>query len=577
MYNDITPYYYGLFKEQVLNGMIPISKEIELEMNRIDQLIENPEYYYDPNKVEGYIKFCETELCLVDGSPLILLDSFKIWAEELYGWYHYVEKTIITDEDGYKTTKKILVLQRLIKKQYIITARGSAKTLYATTIQAYELCTSTETTSQIATAPTVRQGMEVLIPLKTALTQAHGPLLRMYTDGNIRSTSGYSADRVKMASTKKGIENFITGSLLEVRPMTIEKMQSLRCKVATIDEWLSCNIREDVIGAIEQGSSKVKNYIILAISSEGTIRNSSGDTIKLELHSILKGEYNAPHISIWHYKLDSIDEVNDPNTWIKANPNLGITVPYESYILDVERAEKNPSARNDILAKRFGIPSEGYTYFFTYEETLPSKKFLDFSGMACSLGIDLSLGDDFCSFSFLFPLNNGGFGIDTKNYITIKAMTRLSLAMYIKYQEFIKEGSLIVMETSVLDMIDIYDDLQNYIDDKKYDVRCVGYDPYNAREFIERWKQENSAYGIETVPQGAKTESVPLGELKSISEDGGLLFNQEIFSFAMGNCIVLEDTNGNRKLYKKRNRDKIDSVAATMDAYISYKINREEF
>lgn len=576
--NTATPIYYGKFRDAVIRGEIPVCKEISMEMNRIDDLIANPGIYYDDQAINGFIDYCEKELTLTDGSDLHLLDSFKLWAEQIFGWYYFVERSVFEPSpDGHggryvtKTVKK-----RLINKQYLIVARGAAKSMYSSCIQNYFLNVDTTTTHQITTAPTMKQAEEILSPIRTAITRSRGPLFQFLTEGSIQNTTGSKANRMKLASTKKGIENFLTGSLLEIRPMNINKLQGLRCKVATIDEWLSGDIREDVIGAVEQGASKLDDYLIVATSSEGTVRNGSGDTIKMELMEILKGEYINPHVSIWYYRLDNIEEVNNPRTWVKANPNLGKTVTYETYQLDVERAEKAPATRNDILAKRFGIPMEGYTYFFTYDETLPHRK-RDFWQMPCALGADLSQGDDFCAFTFLFPLRDGTFGVKTRNYITSKTLHKLPGAMRLKYDEFMEEGSLIVLEGTVLDMTEVYDDLDNHIIDRGYDVRCFGFDPYNAREFVERWESENGPFGIEKVIQGAKTESVPLGELKKLAEDRMLLFDEELMTFAMGNCITLEDTNGNRKLLKKRYEQKIDAVAAMMDAYVAYKLNKEAF
>ncbi|MBO5906219.1 MAG: terminase [Kiritimatiellae bacterium] len=576
--NTAVPKYYGQFRDAVMRGEIPVCKTIEMEMNRIDDLIDNPGIYYDDKAVEGFVKYCEHELTLTDGEDLHLLDTFKLWAEQIFGWYYFVERTVYQPSpDGHggryvtKRTKK-----RLINKQYLIIARGAAKSMYASCIQNYFLNVDTSTTHQITTAPTMKQAEEVMSPIRTAITRARGPLFKFLTEGSIQNTTGSKSNRVKLASTKKGVENFLTGSLLEVRPMSIDKLQGLRCKIATVDEWLSGDIREDVIGAIEQGASKNDDYLIVAISSEGTVRNGSGDTIKMELMDILKGDYINPHVSIWYYKLDSVDEVADPDKWVKANPNLGKTVTYETYHLDVERAEKAPATRNDILAKRFGIPMEGYTYYFTYEETLPHKK-RDFWNMPCAMGADLSQGDDFCAFTFLFPLPNGAFGIKTRNYISSLTLSKLPSAMRQKYNEFMEEGSLVVLDGTVLDMIDVYEDLDRHIADSGYDVRCLGFDPYNAKDFIARWEAENGPFGIEKVIQGAKTESVPLGELKKLSEERLLLFDEELMSFAMGNCITLEDTNGNRKLHKKRYAQKIDAVAAMMDAYIAYKNNRDAF
>ena len=582
--NTATPIYYGQFREAVLRGDIPVCREISMEMNRIDDLIANPGIWYDDKAVEGFVNYCENELTLTNGEDLHLLDSFKLWAEQIFGWYYFVERSIyVPNPDGHGghyVNKRIR--KRLIKKQYLIVARGAAKSMYASCLQNYFLNVDTSTTHQVTTAPTMAQAEEVMSPIRTAITRKRGPLFQFLTEGSLQNTTGSAANRVKLASTKKGIQNFLTGSLLEVRPMSIDKLQGLRVKIATIDEWLSGDIREDVIGALEQGAAKEQgggvndDYLIVAISSEGTVRNGSGDTIKMELSDILKGEYVNPHVSIWWYKLDSIDEVSDPDMWLKANPNLGKTVTYETYQLDVERAEKNPAVRNDILAKRFGIPCEGYTYYFTYEETLPHRK-RDYWNMPCAVGADLSQGDDFCSFTFLFPLRKGDFGIKTRNYITELTLQKLPAAMRMKYDQFIDEGSLIVMPGTVLDMMEVYDDLDNHIINSKYDVRCFGYDPYNAREFVERWEKENGPFGIEKVIQGAKTESVPLGELKKLSEERMLLFDEELMTFAMGNCIVMEDTNGNRKLLKKRYEAKIDPVASMMDAFVSFKLNREAF
>lgn len=576
--NTATPKYYGMFRDAVLRGELPVCETISMEMNRIDNLIRNPGVYYDDRPVEGWIRFCENELTLTDGSDLFLLDSFKLWAEQVYGWYYFVEKSIYRPyEDGHGGRYvKRTIKKRLVNKQYLIVARGAAKSLYDECHQSYGLIMDRDTTNQVATAPTMRQAEETINPFKTAINRSRGPLFRFLTEGSIQNTTGSKANRPKLASTKKGIQFFLTNSLLEVRPMTIEKNQGYRDKYATVDEWLSCDIREDVIGAIEQGSSKLDDYLIIATSSEGTVRNGAGDTIKMELMDILKGEYPAPNVSIWWYKLDDVREVADPEMWIKANPNLGKTVSYETYHLDVERAENAPSTRNDILAKRFGIPMEGYTYFFTYDETLPHRK-RSFWQMPCALGADLSQGDDFCAFTFLFPLAKDRFGVKTRSYITERTLMRLPSAMRIKYQEFIDEGSLIIMEGSILDMIEVYDDLDQMIVDFGYDVRCFGYDPYYAETFVNRWAQENGPYGIVKVPQGAKTESVPLGELKKMSEDRNLLFDESLMAFAMGNCIVLEDTNGNRKLYKKRREEKIDNVAAMMDAYIAFKANPDAF
>ena len=576
--NTATPKYYGMFRDAVIRGEIPVNKEISMEMNRIDDLIANPGIWYDDEAVEGWILFCENELTLTDGEDLHLLDSFKLWGEQVFGWYYFIERSVyepFPDGHGGQYVKKS-IKKRLINKQYLIVGRGAAKSLYDTCIHAYYENVDTSTTHQITTAPTMKQAEEVMAPYRTAITRARGPLFKFLTEGSLQNTTGSRANRQKLVPTKKGIENFLTGSLLEVRPMSIDKLQGLRCKVASVDEWLSGDIREDVIGAIEQGASKNDDYLIIATSSEGTVRNGSGDTVKMELMEILKGEYINPHVSIWWYKLDSVDEVPNPEMWLKANPNLGKTVTYETYQLDVDRAEKAPATRNDILAKRFGIPMEGYTYYFTYEETLPHRK-RDYWEMPCSLGADLSQGDDFCAFTFLFPLSNGSFGIKTRNYITEVTLMKLPMAMRMKYDEFMKEGSLIVMSGTVLDMMDVYDDLDNHIVERGYDVRSFGFDPYNAREFVERWERENGPFGIEKVIQGAKTESVPLGELKKLSEERMLLFDEELMTFAMGNCVTLEDTNGNRKLLKKRYEQKIDAVAAMMDAYIAYKLNKDAF
>jgi Phage terminase-like protein, large subunit len=576
--NKAVPVYYGQFRDAVLRGDIPVNREIAMEMNRIDALIANPNIYYDDMAVEGFILYCENELTLTDGGDLHLLDSFKVWAEQIFGWYYFVERSVYEpgpdNRGGHFVTKTIK--KRLTTKQYLILARGGAKSMYASCIQAYYLNVDTDTTHQITTAPTMKQADEVMSPFRTAIVRARGPLFKFLTEGSLQNTTGSKAMRVKLASTKKGIENFLTGSILEVRPMSINKLQGLRPKVSTIDEWLSGDLREDVVGAVEQGASKLDDYLIVAISSEGTVRNGSGDTIKMELADILKGDYLAPHISIWHYKLDELEEVADPATWLKANPNLGKTVSYETYHLDVERAEKAPASRNDILAKRFGIPMEGYTYFFTYEETLPHRK-RNFWNMPCSLGADLSQGDDFCAFTFLFPLPRGAFGIKTRSYITSLTLHKLPGAMRAKYEEFIREGSLHVLEGTILDMMDVYEDLDRYIEAEAYDVRTLGFDPYNAKQFVERWEAENGPFGIEKVIQGAKTESVPLGELKILAAERLLLFDQELMQFTMGNAISLEDTNGNRKLLKKRNDEKIDNVAALMDAYIAYKANKEAF
>lgn len=576
--NTATPKYYGMFRDAVMRGEIPVCETISLEMNRIDALIKNPGIWYDDQAIQGFVDYCENELTLTDGEDLKLLDSFKLWAEQVFGWYYFVERSVyVPSKDGHGghyVNKRIK--KRLINKQYLIVARGAAKSMYESCIQSYFLNIDTSTTEQITTAPTMRQAEEVMSPIKTAITRSRGPLFKFLTEGSLQNTTGSKADRVKLASTKKGIQNFLTNSLIEIRPMTIDKIQGSRAKIWTIDEWLSGDIREDVIGAAEQGASKNDYYLIIATSSEGTVRNGPGDSIKMELMDILKGEYVNPHVSIWWYKLDSIDEVADPKMWLKANPNLGKTVSYETYQLDVDRAEKAPATRNDILAKRFGIPMEGYTYFFTYEETLPHRK-RNYWQMPCALGADLSQGDDFCAFTFLFPLKDDTFGIKTRNYITEHTLMKLQPAMRMKYDEFIKEGSLIVMPGTVLDMMQVYDDLDNHIIELDYDVRCFGYDPYNAKDFVERWEKENGPFGVEKVIQGAKTESVPLGELKKLAEDRLLLFDEELMTFTMGNCITLEDTNGNRKLYKKRYDQKIDAVAAMMDAYVAFKLNREAF
>ena len=576
--NTATPIYYGQFRDAVMRGEIPVCREISMEMNRIDDLIANPGIWYDDEAINGFIIYCENELTLTDGEDLKLLDSFKLWAEQIFGWYYFVERSIyVPSEDGHGGHyEKKVIKKRLVNKQYLIVARGAAKSMYASCIQNFFLNVDTSTTHQVTTAPTMKQAEEVMSPIRTAITRSRGPLYKFLTEGSLQNTTGSKSNRMKLASTKKGVENFLTGSLLEIRPMSIDKLQGLRCKIATVDEWLSGDVREDVIGAIEQGASKNDDYLIVAISSEGTVRNGSGDTTKMELTDILKGEYINPHVSIWWYKLDSIDEVADPDKWIKANPNLGKTVSYETYQLDVDRAEKAPAARNDILAKRFGIPMEGYTYFFTYEETLTHRK-RDYWQMPCSLGADLSQGDDFCAFTFLFPLSDGCFGVKTRNYITELTLMKLPAAMRVKYDEFMKEGSLIVMPGTVLDMMQVYEDLDNHISDCDYDVRCFGFDPYNAREFVERWERENGPFGIEKVIQGVKTESVPLGELKKLAEERMLLFDEELMTFAMGNCITLEDTNGNRKLLKKRYDQKIDAVAAMMDGYVAFKLNREAF
>lgn len=577
--NTAVPKYYGEFRDQVIRGIIPVNREISLEMNRIDALIDNPGVYYDDLKVEGWINFCENEMTLTDGSDLHLLDSFKLWGEQIFGWWYFVDRNVWEpyedgSPEGHYVKKR--VKKRLINKQYLIVGRGAAKTLYGTCIHGYYENVDTSTTHQITVAPTMRQAEEVMSSYRTAITRARGPLFQFLTEGSLQNTTGSRANRVKLVSTKKGIENFLTGSLLEIRPMTIDKLQGLRCKIATVDEWLSGDVREDVIGAIEQGASKNDDYLIVATSSEGTVRNGSGDTVKMELSDILKGEYNNPHVSIWWYKLDDVTEVGNPAMWVKANPNIGKTVSYETYQLDVERAEKAPAARNDILAKRFGLPMEGFTYFFTYEETKvhPHREYWQ---MVCSLGADLSQGDDFCAFTFLFPLRDGCFGVKTRNYISELTFNKLPRALREKYEQFMKEGSLIVMDGTILDMMQVYDDLDNHIQEREYDVRSFGYDPYNAKEFVARWETENGPMGVEKVIQGAKTESVPLGELKKLAEERMLLFDEQLMEFTMGNCIVMEDTNGNRKLYKKRYDAKIDSVAAMMDAFVAYKINVEYF
>lgn len=576
--NTATPKYYGQFRDAVLAGEIPVCREISMEMNRIDDLIADPNFYYDEAAIDGFIKFCETEMTLTDGSPLVLLDSFKLWAESLLSWFYFVDRTVyVPNKEGpgghYEQRR---IKKRLRHKQYLIVARGGAKSMYASLLQAYFLTIDRTTTHQITTAPTMKQAEEVMSTFRTAITRAPGPLFKFLTAGSLQNTTGNRMNRAKLASTKKGVENFLTGSLLEIRPMTINKLQGLRTKINTVDEWLSGDIREDVIGAIEQGASKIDDYIIVAISSEGTVRNGAGDTIKMELMEILKGDYVNPHVSIWYYRLDDVEEVGDPEMWVKAQPNIGRTVSYETYQQDVERAEKAPAARNDILAKRFGIPMEGYTYFFTYEETIP-KKPKEYWRMPCSLGADLSQGDDFCAFTFLFPLGGETFGIKTRSYITSQTMSKLPSAMRNKYEEFLREGTLHVMEGTVLDMMEVYDDLDNHIQDKEYDVICLGYDPYNAKEFVTRWEAENGPFGIEKVIQGVKTESVPLGELKKLSEDEKLYFDELLMQFAMGNCITIEDTNGNRKLLKRRHDQKIDNVAALMDAWIAYKVNKEGF
>lgn len=577
--NTATPFYYGQFRDAVIRGEIPVCKEISMEMNRIDRLIDDPGIYYDDKAVNGFIEYCENELTLTDGEDLNLLPTFKVWAEQVFGWYYFIDRSVYEpDPDGrggHYVTKTIK--KRLINKQYLIVARGAAKSMYESCIQNFFLNVDTSTTYQITTAPTMKQADEVMSPIRTSITRARGPLFKFLTEGSLQNTTGSKANRVKLTSTKKGIENFLTGSLLEVRPMSIDKLQGMRCKIATVDEWLSGDVREDPIGAIEQGASKNDNYLIIATSSEGTVRNGVGDTIKMELMNILKGEYFNPHVSIWYYKLDSIEEVNDPDMWLKANPNLGKTVTYETYQLDVDKAENNPASRNDILAKRFGIPMEGYTYFFTYEETLTHRRKRDYWQMPCALGADLSQGDDFCAFTFLFPLSDGSFGVKTRNYISSKTLSSLPLAMRTKYEDFMREGSLIVHEGTILDMMAVYEDLDNHIIERGYDVRAFGYDPYNAKEFVDRWSRENSPFGIEKVIQGSKTESVPLGELKKLAEDRMLLFDEELMSFTMGNCIVMEDTNGNRKLLKKRYEAKIDAVSAMMDALVAFKRNKEAF
>lgn len=579
--NTATPIYYGRFRDAVLRGDIRVCREIEMEMNRIDKLIANPGIYYDDKAVEGYVKFCENELTLTDGTPLHLLDSFKLWAEQIFGWYYFVERSVYkpSKHGGQGRYVRRMIKKRLINKQYLIVARGAAKSMYGSTIQNFFLNVDTSTTHQITTAPTMLQAEEVISPIRTAITRAPGPYFKFLTNGSINNTTGSRIERVKLASTKKGIQNFLTGSLLEVRPMNKDKLQGLRCKICTVDEWLSGDIREDVIGALEQGAAKggIEDYVIIAMSSEGTVRNAAGDTIKMELMDILKGKYENPHVSIWYYRLDDISEVGNPDMWIKANPNIGKTVSYETYQLDVERMEHAPSQRNDILAKRFGIPMEGYTYFFTYDEIQTSHRRTDFWSMPCALGADLSMGDDFCAFTFLFPLQDQSFGVITRCYITSLTFDRLPSAIHQKYEEFMKEGSLIVLDGTVLDMTEVYEDLDKFIEDCGYDVRAFGFDPYNAREFVERWQTENGPFGIEKVIQGAKTESVPLGELKKLAHERLLLFDQELMSYCMGNCITIEDTNGNRKLLKKRHEDKIDSVAAMMDAYVAYKLHKDDF
>lgn len=572
--NTATPYYYGLFRDAVIRGEIPVCQEISMEMNRIDDLVRDPRYYYDKDAINGFIKYCENELTLTDGSDLHLLDSFKLWAEQIYGWYYFVDRSVYDPEIGKYVNKTIK--KRLVNKQYLIVARGAAKSQYESYIHSFHLNIDPTTTHQVHTAPTMKQAEEVLAPMRTAIARARGPLFQFLTEGSLQNTTGSKANRCKLAATKKGIENFITGSLVEIRAMSVDKLQGLNSRINTVDEWLSGVIREDVIGTLEQGASKNDDYLIVAVSSEGTVRNGPGDTIKMELMSILKGEYYNPHVSIWWYKLDDISEVNDPSMWLKANPNLGKTVSYETYQIDVERAEKAPSARNDILAKRFGIPMEGYTYYFTYEETLPHRK-RNYWQMPCSLGIDLSQGDDFCAFTFLFPLSDGCFGVKALSYITSTTLNKLPSAMRFKYQEFIDEGSLMVLEGTILDMMEVYESVDKHIIEAGYDVRCVGYDPYNAKAFMDRWESENGPFGIEKVPQGSRTETVPLGELKTLSEERMLLFDESIMTFTMGNCITLEDTNGNRKLLKKRYDEKIDNVSAMMDAFVAYKNNKEAF
>lgn len=578
--NTAVPKYYGRFREAVIRGELPVCREISLEMNRIDQLINNPGIFYDDQAVDGFIKYCETELTLTDGSDLYLLDSFKLWAEQIFGWYYYIERTVFVPDEkspGHNGHyEKRYIKKRLINKQYIILGRGGAKSMYGSCIQSYFLNVDTSTTYQLTTAPTMKQAEEVLSPVRTSIARARGPLFKFLTEGSLQNTTGSKSKRLKLASTKKGIENFLTGSLLEIRPMNVDKLQGLRCKVATIDEWLSGDVREDVVGAIEQGASKVDDYLIIAISSEGTVRNGPGDTIKMELTDILRGDYTNPHVSIWWYRLDSTDEVAVPEMWIKANPNIGKTVSYEAYQLDVERAEKAPATRNDILAKRFGIPMEGYTYYFTYEETL-THRHRDYWGLPCALGADLSQGDDFCAFTFIFPLKNGEFGTKVRSYISSKTLHKLPAATRVKYDEFMREGSLIVFDGVILDMMDVYDDLDNHIVDHDYDIRAFGFDPYNAKAFVERWTQENGPFGVVKVIQGAKTESVPLGEIKKLAEERMLLFDEKLMTFSMGNCIALEDTNGNRKLYKIRRDAKIDNVSALLDAFVAYKQNKEAF
>ena len=576
--NKAIPRYYGEFRDRVVAGEIPVNREISMEMNRIDALIANPNYYYDDQAIEGFVRYCENELTLTDGADLRLMESFKLWAEQVFGWYYFIDRSVYVPSKNNRGGKYVnkRIKKRLTTKQYLIVARGAAKSMYASCIQSYYLNVDTTTTHQVVTAPTMKQSDEIMSPIRTAITRSRGPLFKFLTEGSLQNTTGSRANRAKLASTKKGVENFLTGSIVETRPMSINKLQGLRNKITTIDEWLSGDLREDVVGAVEQGASKLDDYFILAVSSEGTVRNGSGDTIKMELQDILKGEYVAPHVSIWHYKLDDLEEVADPSMWLKANPNLGQTVTYETYQQDVERAEKAPASRNDILAKRFGIPMEGYTYFFTYEETIPHRP-RDFWGMPCSLGADLSQGDDFCAFTFLFPLGNGSFGVKTRSYITSLTLMKLPGAIRAKYDEFAAEGSLHVLEGAVLDMMEVYEDLDEFIISSEYDVRSFGFDPYNAREFVERWETENGPFGIEKVRQGVKTESVPLGELKILSEERMLIFDQELMAFTMGNAVTLEDTNGNRKLLKKRTEEKIDNVSAMMDAYVAYKANKEAF
>ena len=576
--NTATPIYYGMFRDAVLDGKIPVNHKISMEMNRIDSLIDSPDIYYDDQAINGFIHYCEKELTLTDGTDLSLLETFKLWAEQRFGWYYFEERSVFKPDDspsGGHYVKK-LYRRRLVNKQYLIVARGAAKSMYASCLQSYFLNVDTSTTHQVTTAPTMKQAEEVMSPFRTAITRSRGPLFKFLTEGSLQNTTGSRAKRQKLAATKKGIENFLTGSLLEIRPMSIDKLQGLQLKVATVDEWLSGDIREDVVGALEQGASKVKDYLIVAISSEGTVRNGPGDTTKMELSKILKGDYYNPYVSIWWYKLDSIDEITDPSKWVKANPNIGNTVDWDVYQREVERAEQSPSAKNDILAKRFGIPMEGYTYYFTYEEIIPHGKRIYWQ-LPCSLGADLSQGDDFCSFTFLFPLSNGKFGVKTRNYISSLTLEQLPLAMREKYNSFMEEGSLIVLDGTILDMLDVYEDLDNYIQKSEYDVRCFGYDPYNAKAFVERWEVENGPFGIEKVIQGSRTESVPLGELKKLAHERLLMFDEDLMSFTMGNCITLEDTNGNRKLYKRKNEQKIDAVSALMDAFVAYKNNKEAF